>query len=91
MLGTALAAEADCLVTGDRDLLIHYAEQFGNGALFKRLGFLAETRLHDGKLADACRTRLTQGYTRLDPALSSPKLVTAWRLWVPAHWKENAA
>jgi predicted transcriptional regulator of viral defense system len=77
--------------TGDRDLLIRYAEQFDNGAIFKRLGFLAETQLHDRKLADACRTRLTQGYARLDPALSAPRLITAWRLWVPARWKGNAA
>lgn len=26
----------------DSDLLIRYAEQFGNGAIFKRLGFLAQ-------------------------------------------------
>lgn len=96
-IGGGIDHVADCLATylsgatGDRDLLIHYAEQFGNGALFKRLGFLAESRLHDSKLADACRTRLTQGYTRLDPALSSPRLATAWRLWVPAHWKDTPA
>ena len=96
-VGGGIDHVADCLETyltektGDRDLLIRYAEQFDNGALFKRLGFLAETRLGDQKLADACRTRLTQGYTRLDPSLSSPRLVTAWRLWVPARWKDNAA
>jgi predicted transcriptional regulator of viral defense system len=77
--------------TADRDLLIRYAEQFGNGAVFKRLGFLADTRFHDARLATACRARLTQGYARLDPALPSPKLVTAWRLWVPARWKDHAA
>ena len=88
---------AECLTnylgskTADRDLLIRYAEQFHNGAIFKRLGFLAATRLHDRKLADACRAQLTQGYARLDPALSSPNLITAWRLWVPTHWKDNVA
>lgn len=76
---------------GDRKLLIRYAEQFGNGAVFKRLGFLAETRFHDEELAAACRTRLTQGYARLDPALSCRQLVTAWRLWIPERWKEGAA
>jgi hypothetical protein len=38
--------------TADRELLIHHAEQFDNGAVFKRLGFLADTRLHEKKLAD---------------------------------------
>ena len=88
---------ADCLSTylgsktADRDLLIRYAEQFENGAVFKRLGFLADTRLQDKTLAAACRARLTQGYARLDPALNSPRLVTAWRLWVPERWKDHAS
>lgn len=86
---------AECLSSylgsqkGDRDLLLRYAEQFGNGAVFKRLGFLAETTLDDQELVGACRTRLTQGYARLDSALPCPKLVTAWHLWVPARWKEH--
>jgi predicted transcriptional regulator of viral defense system len=75
--------------TADRDLLIRYADQFRNGAVFKRLGFLAETRLHDRALAEACRQRLTQGYAQLDPALPGSDLVTAWRVWVPAHWKDK--
>lgn len=87
---------ADCLAahakasTFERDQLVRYAEQFGNGAVFKRLGFLAEARLHDEGLADACRTRLTQGYAQLDPALASSHLLTAWRLWVPERWKKAA-
>jgi predicted transcriptional regulator of viral defense system len=94
--GGGMAHVADCLAahmktpTYDGDLLVHYAEQFGNGAIFKRLGFLAETHLHDAELAAACRARLTQGYTQLDPALPSSHLLTAWRLWVPEHWKRSA-
>ncbi len=75
----------------DRKLLIQYAKKFGNGANFKRLGFLAETRFHDQELVAACRKRLTQGYAKLDPALSCDQLVTAWRLWVPSRWKANTA
>lgn len=92
-VGGGIDHVADCLSaylgtkTADRDLLIRYAEHFDNGVIFKRLGFLADTRLRDQKLADECRLRLTHGYARLDPALSSKKLVTAWRLWVPAAWK----
>jgi predicted transcriptional regulator of viral defense system len=90
-VGGGIDHVADCLTTYlggktvESDLLIRYAEQFGNGAVFKRLGFLAETRFHDQKLADACRARLTKGYARLDPALSTPKLITTWRLWVPGR------
>lgn len=35
--------------TADRDLLIRYAKNFDNGVIFKRLGYLAETRLADDK------------------------------------------
>ena len=96
-VGGGIDHVADCLSTylagktADRDLLIRYAAQFDNGAIFKRLGFLADTRLRDKKLAAQCRSRLTQGYARLDPALPSRKLVTAWRLWVPAAWNESAS
>jgi predicted transcriptional regulator of viral defense system len=77
--------------TADRDLLIRYAEEFGNGVIFKRLGYLAEARLHDNKLAAECRSRLTKGYAQLDPSLPSKKLVTAWRLWLPSLMKQSVA
>ena len=75
----------------DRNLLIRYAEQFDNGVIFKRLGYLAETRLQDEKLAAECRSRLTQGYARLDPAAPPKKLVTTWRLWLPTARNKTAA
>jgi len=71
----------------NRDLLVRYADQFRNGAVFKRLGFIADTCLHDQALTKACRQRLTAGYAALDPNLPSSSLATAWRVWVPAHWK----
>ena len=83
---------SDCLVNylrrkdANRDLLISYAERFKNGAIFKRLGFLADFRFHDQFLAAACRPRLTKGYASLDPGLPPTHLVTAWRVWVPSHW-----
>lgn len=96
-MGGGIDHVADCLAAlhkrapRDSALLLTYAEQFGNGAVFKRLGFLAETTLHDAELAEACRARLTQGYAQLDPDLSCPRLITAWRLWVPERWKQGAA
>jgi predicted transcriptional regulator of viral defense system len=97
-VGGGIDHVTDCLKayldskTADRDLLIRHAEQFGNGAIFKRLGFLAARCLDDHKLADACRARLTEGYARLDSSdLSTPKLVTTWRLWVPTRWKDSGS
>src|SRR5258708_1347876 len=77
--------------TADRGLLIRYAEEFDNGVIFKRLGYLAETHLHDNKLAAECRSRLTQGYALLDPSIPPEKLVTAWRLWFPSARKQSAS
>jgi predicted transcriptional regulator of viral defense system len=86
---------AECLANyfrskeADRDQLIRYADEFKNGALFKRLGFLADKHLHDQALAAACRQRLTQGYADLDPHLPKDHLITAWRVWAPAHWADK--
>jgi len=49
---------------------------------------LLETlRLDQPSLVAACRKQLTSGYVKLDPALPSQHLITAWRLWVPKAWK----
>ena len=74
----------------DLALLIEYASRLGNGAVFKRLGFLLEKFSPSDQEAIAlCRERLTTGNARLDPALEADKLVTRWRLWVPQRWLEE--
>jgi predicted transcriptional regulator of viral defense system len=75
---------------GDPDILIGYGEKLGNGAVFKRLGFLAAQRPGYERLAEACAARLTQGNAKLDPALPSPRLVKRWRLWIPERWAKGA-
>ncbi len=74
----------------DLRLLVDYGQRLRNGALFKRLGFLLE-RLAPGEqeALDACREQLTQGNARLDPTLPAGRLVTRWRLWVPAAWSQG--
>jgi len=68
--------------------LIEYGKQLGNGAAFKRLGFLLEKTAPDETEAiEQCRKRLTAGNTKLDPKLNNSKLITRWRLWVPENWK----
>ena len=72
--------------------LIEYGEQLGNGAVFKRLGFLLERIAPDEtKALEECRKRLTAGNAKLDPKLNNTKLVTRWRLWVPENWKRMGA
>lgn len=86
---------ADCLRELHKTLpreaanLVPYALQYGNGVVFKRLGFLAERVLKEQELAQACREHLTLGNTKLDPAMDCPRLVTEWRLWVPDRWRRQ--
>jgi len=70
----------------DPKLFVQYAEKLGNGAVFKRLGFLLSQKDGNEGLVDLCRARLTQGNAKLDAALPSQRLVKAWRLWIPKSW-----
>jgi predicted transcriptional regulator of viral defense system len=74
----------------DDETLIHYAYKLGNGAVFKRLGFLASRIPGKESLAHSCRQRLTEGNAKLDPALPCRRLVKAWRLWIPKNWEAEA-
>jgi predicted transcriptional regulator of viral defense system len=67
----------------DMDKLLQYAKQINNGALFKKLGFLAEKLGYNRTFTDECAKHLTTGYAYLDKTAKSNKLVTKWRLWVP--------
>ena len=94
-LGGGIQHVADCLAVylksndRDDDLLIRYAVQLGNGAAFKRLGFLAERNAAGAELLRSCRQHLTAGNAKLDPTLECPRLVTRWRLRVPETWSSR--
>jgi predicted transcriptional regulator of viral defense system len=83
----AYFARSDCNAT----TLLGYAERFGNGAVFKRLGFLGETLGASPELIDACAKHLTQGIVKLDPSAASPRMTRRWRLWLPERWKLGGA
>lgn len=75
----------------DPKLLVRYAEQLGNKAVFKRLGFLAATFApNEAELIAECGKRLSAGIAALDPKLPADRLATAWRLWIPAGFAEGA-
>lgn len=68
-------------------LLIDYAKRLGNGAVFKRLGFLLERYAPNQEAAiNECKAQMTKGNTNLDPSLKADRLITRWRLWVPENW-----
>ena len=92
-LGAGVQHVSDCLTAyldredRDFDKLLAYAERVGNGAVFKRLGFLAERGARDvPDLIEACRKRLSQGNAKLDPRLPCRRIVSRWRLLVPESW-----
>lgn len=91
-VGGGIQQVADCLSTyfkrPDRSdqKLIEYADLLGNGAVFKRLGFLADRQDDGRRLAEQCRTRLTAGNAKLDPALECKRLISRWRLLIPLSW-----
>jgi predicted transcriptional regulator of viral defense system/predicted nucleotidyltransferase len=96
-LGGGIRAVADMLRSylaskyREPRLLVRYADQLGNKAVFKRLGYLAATLLpNETELVAECRKRLSAGNAKLDPKLPAERLVTAWRLWVPES-DRNAA
>lgn len=66
--------------------LIDYAAELGNGAVFKRLGFLAESQPGAEKLVRVCAERMSGGHADLDPALLGTRIVSKWRLRVPDRW-----
>jgi predicted transcriptional regulator of viral defense system len=94
-LGGGIQHVSECLAAylrrPDRDdrQLIQYADRLGNGAVFKRLGFLAERHPTGEELAAACHAKLSGGYAKLDPALQCPHTIAKWRLRIPATWIER--
>lgn len=66
--------------------LADYAAKLGIGAVYKRLGFLLQRDHPDQiELIAKCQANLSAGYAKLDPALPADRLITVWRVWVPAN------
>ena len=73
----------------DLPRLINYADRLGNGAVFKRLGFLLSRLDVEEQTLNVCRSRLTAGNAQLDPSTPSRRLVKRWQLWIPQSWEES--
>lgn len=72
-------------------MLGNYAERMENGAVLKRLGFLAERILGaEHELTVLCKGNLSQGKAYLDPTQKDGPLITRWRLFIPESFKDLA-
>jgi predicted transcriptional regulator of viral defense system len=97
-LGGGIRHVAEMLASLFHDLpkeaakLADHAAKISSGAVYKRLGFLLQRDHPDqAGLIESCRARLTAGYAKLDPALPADRLVTSWRVWVPANELRESA
>lgn len=68
----------------DEMKLIEYGDRIGRGAIFKRLGYLAEyLEVGSPEFIEACQQRVSKGVTRLDPdGPDSGRIVSRWNLRV---------
>ena len=95
-LGGGIRSVADMLKKffqseqANSQLIFEYAKQFNKGVVFKRLGYLTEKFFPEQKdLINSCLLSMSAGYSKLDPSLSSKKITTKWRLWLPESWENN--
>ncbi len=73
----------------DLPMLIHYLRRINNSAAFKRFGFFLEQYApNEKKIIQECTCFITISKAKWDPSLTSTKLVTRWRLWIPKDWKK---
>ena len=91
-IGGGIQHVDDCLAAylkradQDDETLIDYAKALDNGAVFKRLGFLAEKYPNTEVLTEACLKHMTKGNAKLDPVSKCPRLISKWRLRVPPNY-----
>ena len=96
-IGGGVRHAADCLAVylqrDDRDekKIVNYAVRLGNGAILKRLGFLADRFPGGAELSRLCKQHLSGGHAKLDPAQDGSFVVTKWRLHVPEFWARERA
>ncbi len=94
-VGGGIRHAADCVAAylrrKDRDdsTLVEYAARLGNGAIFKRLGFLTEKHPLGAALAGESARRLSGGHSDLDPAQKGGVVVAKWRLRIPTGWQRG--
>lgn len=75
----------------DYSAVDEYAGRLGNGAIYKRLGYLLELYYPERKaLLAVCCKNLTTGLAQLDPSTPGDRIVKRWRIRVPEAWSPEA-
>ena len=67
----------------DEQILLSYAKNYDKGTFYKRLGFISEQFFGSAHpLCDLAKKNITKGYSKIDPTLDCPKLITRWNLFI---------
>ncbi len=81
----SIISEYDKKKEKDYDALVVIIEKIGNGASWKRLGYIFEQKNMDKRLIKIAEEKISSGRVRLDPAIvSRGEFVKKWGLWVNA-------
>lgn len=68
---------------GDTTALLNLLDKIGNGASWKRLGFIAEKKNWDKKIVEKCKKNISSGFIRLDPSIKEKGSPSKdWGLWL---------
>ena len=74
----------------DINLLIEYAKEMNNKTIFKRLGFLFETRFNVSETTISLLLNNTSsGLSDFDPTIPSNHIISKWNLKVSESWKNE--
>ena len=91
--GIRVAAELVAAYLADNDpaKLVECADRLGNGAVFKRLGYILATMgLGNADLVEACRSRIKAGISMLDPsAAPGGERIGEWALRLNARLRRE--
>ncbi len=71
-------------------LLSEYADKIGNGAVYKRLGFMLEVMgAADEKMLKMMQKKISKGYSEFDPSSKSSRIIRKWNLKVSSSWAKE--
>ena len=72
------------------NLLIKYAKAMNNKTIFKRLGFLLETKgLANPKVIARLKKNISSGYSEFDPLTEGSCVLRKWNLKISRSWKKQ--
>lgn len=70
--------------------LLTYAEKMNNKTIFKRLGYMIETKFKTIPAGlENLEKKISMGYSNFDPLLRCDWIIEKWKLRVPESWKRE--